>query len=147
MVDRNDRAEVVTWLRGWKFQYLIRGPDDFEGITTSSEKSVPSVTGLSTLLYTTYNHGEGPIPARSYPPRAQGSVREGSIRKSESQNTVRPDTELINQNEIDQITKRRTAFETSLIRRQTRKEDFFKYAEYEINLEKLRKVRWKRLSA
>jgi U3 small nucleolar RNA-associated protein 6 len=51
-----------------------------------------------------------------------------------------------NQNEIDQITKRRTGFETSLIRRQTRKEDFFKYAEYEINLERLRKVRWKRLS-
>lgn len=50
------------------------------------------------------------------------------------------------QNEINQITKRRTGFETSLIRRQTRKEDFFKYAEYEINLERLRKVRWKRLS-
>lgn len=49
------------------------------------------------------------------------------------------------QNEIDKITKRRTAFETSLIRRQTRKEDFFKYAEYEINLETLRKVRYKRL--
>jgi len=94
MVDRNDRAEVVTWLKGWKFQYLIRDPDDFEGITTSFKKSDSSVTGLSTLLYTTYNHGEGPISARSYPPRAQGSIRKGSIRKSESQNTVRPDTEL-----------------------------------------------------
>jgi U3 small nucleolar RNA-associated protein 6 len=49
------------------------------------------------------------------------------------------------QNEIDQITRRRTALETSLVRRVTRKEDFFKYAEYEINLEKLRRVRWKRL--
>lgn len=49
------------------------------------------------------------------------------------------------QNEIDQITKRRTAYETSLIRRQTRRDDFFVYAEYEINLERLRKVRWKRL--
>ncbi|KAL1410974.1 U3 snoRNP protein [Vanrija albida] len=47
--------------------------------------------------------------------------------------------------EIDQITKRRTAFETALIRRVTRKDDFFKYAEYEINLERLRKVRWKKL--
>jgi len=28
----------------------------------------------------------------------------------------------------------------------TRKEDFFKYAEYEINLESLRRVRYKRLS-
>lgn len=50
------------------------------------------------------------------------------------------------QHEIDQITKRRTAFETSLIRRVSRKEDFFKYAEYEINLERLRKVRYQRLS-
>lgn len=50
------------------------------------------------------------------------------------------------QYEIDQITKRRTAFETALIRRVTRKDDFFKYAEYEINLERLRKVRWKKLS-
>ena len=33
-----------------------------------------------------------------------------------------------------------------MIRQKTRKEDFFKYAEYEINLERLRKVRWRRLS-
>ncbi|RSH93825.1 U3 snoRNP protein [Saitozyma podzolica] len=52
---------------------------------------------------------------------------------------------LFSKNEIDQITRRRTALETSLVRRVTRKEDFFKYAEYEINLEKLRRVRWKRL--
>jgi hypothetical protein len=146
MVDRGHRAEVLLGSEAGNSRTLSTIPH-LHGIATSSEKLDSSVTGLSTLLYTTYNHGEGPIPARSYPPRAQGSVREGSIRKSESQNTVRPDTELINQNEIDQITKRRTAFETSLIRRQTRKEDFFKYAEYEINLEKLRKVRWKRLSA
>ena len=47
--------------------------------------------------------------------------------------------------EINQITRRRTALETSLIRQKTRKEDYFNYAEYEINLERLRKVRWKRL--
>jgi U3 small nucleolar RNA-associated protein 6 len=51
------------------------------------------------------------------------------------------------QHEIDQITRRRTNFETSLIRQKTRKDDFFKYAEYEINLERLRRVRWKRLGA
>lgn len=49
------------------------------------------------------------------------------------------------QHEIDQITRRRTNYETSLIRQKTRKDDFFKYAEYEINLERLRKVRWKRM--
>jgi U3 small nucleolar RNA-associated protein 6 len=56
-------------------------------------------------------------------------------------------TVLTFQNEIDQITRRRTVFETSLIRRHTRKDDFFKYAEYEINLERLRKVRWKKLGS
>lgn len=54
------------------------------------------------------------------------------------------DKGLFSKHEIDQITKRRTQFETSLIRLKTRKDDFFKYAEYEINLERLRKVRWKK---
>ncbi|OCF71584.1 U3 small nucleolar RNA-associated protein 6 [Kwoniella mangroviensis CBS 8886] len=53
---------------------------------------------------------------------------------------------LFTKSEINQITKKRTAFETSLVRRVTRKEDFFKYAEYEINLERLRKVRYKKLN-
>lgn len=53
---------------------------------------------------------------------------------------------LFSRPEIQEITKRRTAFETALVRRQARKDDFFKYAEYEINLEKLRKIRWKKLS-
>lgn len=53
---------------------------------------------------------------------------------------------LFSRHEIAEITKRRTAFETALVRRQARKDDFFKYAEYEINLEKLRKIRWKKLS-
>ncbi|WWC89825.1 uncharacterized protein L201_004753 [Kwoniella dendrophila CBS 6074] len=52
---------------------------------------------------------------------------------------------LFTKSEINQITKKRTSFETSLIRKVTRKEDFFKYAEYEINLERLRKVRYKKL--
>jgi U3 small nucleolar RNA-associated protein 6 len=56
------------------------------------------------------------------------------------------DKGLFSKHEIDQITKRRTQYETALVRRITRKEDFFKYAEYEINLERLRKVRWKKLS-
>ncbi|WVW82805.1 hypothetical protein I302_104816 [Kwoniella bestiolae CBS 10118] len=53
---------------------------------------------------------------------------------------------LFTKSEINQITKKRTSFETSLIRRVTRKEDYFKYAEYEINLERLRKVRYKKLN-
>ncbi|RXK42029.1 hypothetical protein M231_00750 [Tremella mesenterica] len=53
---------------------------------------------------------------------------------------------LFSKNEIDEITRRRTTFETALIRRKTRKEDYFRYAEYEINLEVLRRIRWKRLS-
>ncbi|EKD04624.1 hypothetical protein A1Q2_01084 [Trichosporon asahii var. asahii CBS 8904] len=53
---------------------------------------------------------------------------------------------LFSRPEIQEITKRRTAFETALVRRQARKDDFFKYAEYEINLEKLRKIRWKKLT-
>ncbi|EIW70164.1 hypothetical protein TREMEDRAFT_29550 [Tremella mesenterica DSM 1558] len=52
---------------------------------------------------------------------------------------------LFSKNEIDEITRRRTTFETALIRRKTRKEDYFRYAEYEINLEVLRRIRWKRL--
>ncbi|ORY29987.1 U3 small nucleolar RNA-associated protein 6-domain-containing protein [Naematelia encephala] len=52
---------------------------------------------------------------------------------------------LFTKTEINQITRRRTALETALVRRVTRKEDFFRYAEYEINLERLRRVRWKRL--
>ncbi|ORX33835.1 U3 small nucleolar RNA-associated protein 6-domain-containing protein [Kockovaella imperatae] len=55
------------------------------------------------------------------------------------------DKGLFTKLEINQITKRRTALETSLVRQKTRKEDYFAYAEYEINLERLRKVRWKRL--
>lgn len=49
------------------------------------------------------------------------------------------------QNEIDDITRRRTAFETALVKQKVEKDDFYRYAEYEINLEQLRKVRWKRL--
>ena len=54
-------------------------------------------------------------------------------------------TPLTVQLEIDEITRRRTRFETALVKRDIRKEDFFKYGEYEIGLEQLRKVRWKRL--
>ncbi|WVO14187.1 hypothetical protein L204_101819 [Cryptococcus depauperatus] len=52
---------------------------------------------------------------------------------------------LFTKTEINEITKRRNSFETALIRRVPRKEDFFKYAQYEINLERLRRVRWKKL--
>lgn len=52
---------------------------------------------------------------------------------------------LFTKHELDEITRRRTRFESSLIRRAPRKEDFFKYAEYEINLERLRRVRYRRM--
>ncbi|WVQ77662.1 hypothetical protein IAR50_007350 [Cryptococcus sp. DSM 104548] len=52
---------------------------------------------------------------------------------------------LFTKNEINEITRRRTAFESALIRRIQRKEDFFRYAQYEINLERLRRVRWRKL--
>ena len=53
--------------------------------------------------------------------------------------------ELTSKIEINQITKRRTQFESNLIKKGNSKEDFFRYAEYEIGLETLRRVRWKRL--
>jgi U3 small nucleolar RNA-associated protein 6 len=51
------------------------------------------------------------------------------------------------QDEIREIIKRRTAFETALIRRVARKHDFTRYAQYELNLEELRKKRLGRKSA
>lgn len=42
--------------------------------------------------------------------------------------------------------KKRTAFETALVRRVARKADFLRYAAYEMNLEALRKKRVARLS-
>lgn len=50
------------------------------------------------------------------------------------------------QKEIKQIMKKRTAFETALIRRVARKGDYLRYAAYEMGLESLRKKRVERLS-
>ncbi|KAG8806239.1 U3 snoRNP protein, partial [Serendipita sp. 399] len=47
--------------------------------------------------------------------------------------------------EIREIIKRRTHFETQLVRRQPRKKDFLEYIEYEMALEKLRKKRVARM--
>ncbi|EJD02750.1 uncharacterized protein FOMMEDRAFT_146600 [Fomitiporia mediterranea MF3/22] len=52
---------------------------------------------------------------------------------------------LFSQNEIKQIMKKRTAFETALVRRIPKKSDFLRYAAYEMNLEALRKKRAERL--
>ena len=49
--------------------------------------------------------------------------------------------------EIRQIIKKRTLFETLLVRRIPKKSDFLRYAAYEMDLEALRKKRVKRLSA
>ena len=43
--------------------------------------------------------------------------------------------------------KKRTAFEASLIRRIPKKVDYLRYAEYEMQLEALRRRRLQRLSA
>ena len=43
--------------------------------------------------------------------------------------------------------KRRTAFETALVRRIAKKNDYLRYAAYEMGLEALRKKRLERLSA
>ena len=53
---------------------------------------------------------------------------------------------LFTKQELRQITLKRTKFESALIKRSGRPEDYLKYAEYEIGLERLRRLRWKRLS-
>ena len=49
--------------------------------------------------------------------------------------------------EVRGIVRKRSAFETALIRRAPRKRDFLAYIEYEMNLERLRRIRVKKLSA
>lgn len=50
------------------------------------------------------------------------------------------------QEEVKQIMRKRTGFETSLVRRIPKKNDFLRYAAYEMNLEALRQKRANRLS-
>ena len=50
------------------------------------------------------------------------------------------------QKEIKHIMKKRTAFETALVRRVAKKGDFLRYAAYEMSLDSLRKKRLERLS-
>ncbi|KAL5523572.1 hypothetical protein ACEPAG_7745 [Sanghuangporus baumii] len=52
---------------------------------------------------------------------------------------------LFTQNEIRQIMKKRTVFETALVRRIPKKSDFLRYAAYEMSLEALRRKRVERL--
>ncbi|KAL4253463.1 UTP6 family protein [Abortiporus biennis] len=52
---------------------------------------------------------------------------------------------LFTQKEIKQIMKKRTAFETALVRKQPKKGDYLRYATYEMGLEALRKKRGERL--
>lgn len=52
---------------------------------------------------------------------------------------------LFNQAEVKQIVKKRTQFETALVRRIPKKSDFLRYAAYEMNLEQLRRKRVERL--
>jgi hypothetical protein len=48
--------------------------------------------------------------------------------------------------EVREIIRKRSAFETALIRRAPRKRDFLAYIEYEMNLERLRRIRVMKLS-
>eukprot|EP00163_Fabomonas_tropica_P021663 TRINITY_DN3779_c0_g1_i2.p1 TRINITY_DN3779_c0_g1~~TRINITY_DN3779_c0_g1_i2.p1 ORF type:complete len:140 (-),score=23.01 TRINITY_DN3779_c0_g1_i2:45-464(-) len=52
---------------------------------------------------------------------------------------------IFNKEEIRQIVKKRRDYEYRLKRRAAKKEDFLMYAQYEMNLEKLRRIRKKRL--
>ncbi|KAL5485402.1 UTP6 [Sanghuangporus weigelae] len=52
---------------------------------------------------------------------------------------------LFTQNEIRQVMKKRTVFETALVRRIPKKSDFLRYAAYEMSLEALRRKRVERL--
>ncbi|KAI9511207.1 U3 small nucleolar RNA-associated protein 6-domain-containing protein, partial [Russula earlei] len=54
---------------------------------------------------------------------------------------------LFSSAEIKQIIQRRTAFETALVRRVPNKNDYLRYAAYEMGLEALRRKRAARLSA
>lgn len=47
--------------------------------------------------------------------------------------------------ELRKITIQRTKHESALIKRAGKPEDYLKYAEYEMGIEKLRRLRWKRL--
>lgn len=50
------------------------------------------------------------------------------------------------QTEISEIVKRRTAFETALIRKGSNERDWLDYIDYEKRLEQLRKLRYNKLS-
>ena len=50
------------------------------------------------------------------------------------------------QTETKEILRRRTEYETALVRRVTKKSDFLRYAAYEMQLESLRLKRVERLS-
>ncbi|KAF8842981.1 hypothetical protein BDN67DRAFT_1030869 [Paxillus ammoniavirescens] len=52
---------------------------------------------------------------------------------------------LFTQAEVKQIMKKRTQFETALVRRVAKKSDFLRYAAYEMGLEQLRRKRLQRL--
>jgi hypothetical protein len=53
---------------------------------------------------------------------------------------------LVLQKEIDEIVKKRTALEMSLIRKGSNEQDWLQYIDYEKKLEQLRKIRYNKLS-
>lgn len=56
------------------------------------------------------------------------------------------DKNIFTKQESKQIMKKRTQFETALVRRVAKKADFLRYASYEMGLEQLRRKRVERLS-
>lgn len=56
------------------------------------------------------------------------------------------DKKLFTQKEVKHIMKKRTAFETTLIRRVAKKADYLRYITYEMGLEQLRRKRVDRMS-
>ena len=88
-------------------------------------------------------------------PRIEGSYAERSVHGgtpehkkylvSSSSSSTRSLTSDGIQPEVKQILRKRTQFETALIRRIPKKADFLRYVQYEMGLEKLRRKRAERL--
>jgi hypothetical protein len=55
--------------------------------------------------------------------------------------------QLLHKKETKQILKKQTEFERALVRRVAQKSDFLRYLDYEMELESLRRKRFKRLGA
>ncbi|KAG8214001.1 U3 small nucleolar RNA-associated protein 6-domain-containing protein [Butyriboletus roseoflavus] len=94
-----------------------------------------------------WHHGESALSTRAGKSRAGFFVKCISFNKqmlAELKDLVQKS--LFTQAEVKQILKKRTQFETALVRRVAKKSDFLRYAAYEMGLEQLRRKRLQRLN-